>query len=84
MAQIGIPELLVLGVLALIAATIVVVILTATRRSRRNVPAAGPQDDLATRVRRLKEAGRTQQAIFLVRGETGIGQDEAAQFVNSL
>lgn len=40
--------------------------------------------DLATRVRELKAAGRTEQAIFLVRGETGMGQHEAEQFVEVL
>ncbi|MEV0974283.1 ribosomal protein L7/L12 [Microtetraspora glauca] len=45
---------------------------------------AGGHGDLASRVRELKAAGRTEQAIFLVRGETGMGQDEAEIFVNAL
>ncbi|GIH71920.1 hypothetical protein Mth01_41730 [Sphaerimonospora thailandensis] len=40
--------------------------------------------DLATRVRELKAAGRIEQAVFLVRGETGMGQTEAEAFVNTL
>lgn len=40
--------------------------------------------DLATRVRHLKETGRTEQAIHLVRGETGMDEAEATQFVNSI
>ncbi len=47
-------------------------------------PAGGAVPDLATRVRDLKAAGRTEQAVFLVRGETGMGQSEAETFVNAL
>jgi hypothetical protein len=47
-------------------------------------PAAPPRADLATRVRHLKESGQTEQAVFLVRGETGMNHDEATLFVNSL
>lgn len=43
-----------------------------------------PQPDLATRVRELKAAGRVEQAIFLIRGETGMGQAEAEAFLNAL
>ncbi|MFI6793198.1 hypothetical protein ACIBG4_38315 [Nonomuraea sp. NPDC050383] len=45
---------------------------------------AGPAADLATRVRRLKSDGRADQAVFLVRGETGMGHDEAVAFVDSI
>ncbi|MFI6458590.1 hypothetical protein ACIBF6_44475 [Streptosporangium amethystogenes] len=44
--------------------------------------AAGP--DLATRVRELKAAGRAEQAVHLVRGETGMGEREAELFVEAL
>ncbi|GAA5051901.1 hypothetical protein HNP84_006360 [Thermocatellispora tengchongensis] len=37
--------------------------------------------DLAERVRALKAAGRTEQAVFLVRGETGMNEGEASAFV---
>jgi hypothetical protein len=40
--------------------------------------------DLASRVRELKAAGRMEQAVFLVRGETGMGQQEAEAFINAL
>jgi ribosomal protein L7/L12 len=43
---------------------------------------AGP--DLATRVRELKVAGRAEQAVHLVRGETGMGDREAQLFVDSV
>ncbi len=42
------------------------------------------QADLATRVRELLQAGRTEQAIFLVRGETGMDAQAAERFVASL
>ncbi|GAA1270538.1 hypothetical protein GCM10009677_24160 [Sphaerisporangium rubeum] len=51
------------------------------------LPEDAPQDlppDLATRVRRLKAAGRDEQAIFLVRGETGMEEQEARLFVDNL
>lgn len=44
--------------------------------------AMGP--DLATRVRELKAAGRAEQAVHLVRGETGMGEHEAELFVEAL
>ncbi len=42
-------------------------------------PAVGP--DLAGRVRSLKAEGRVEQAVFLVRGETGMNEAEATSFV---
>ncbi|MFF0248768.1 hypothetical protein ACWDR9_29375 [Streptosporangium sandarakinum] len=49
-------------------------------------PVAAPQPaaDLATRVRHLKAAGRAEQAVFLVRGETGMDEADAERFVDSL
>ncbi|MEV0195249.1 ribosomal protein L7/L12 [Nonomuraea sp. NPDC050691] len=40
--------------------------------------------DLAARVRALKGDGRTEQAVFLVRGETGMDHDEATAFVDAV
>ncbi|WP_220183360.1 ribosomal protein L7/L12 [Sphaerisporangium album] len=42
------------------------------------------KDDLATRARGLKADGRAEQAVYLVRGETGMGQEEAEAFVRQL
>ena len=42
------------------------------------------KEDLAARVRRLKADGRRDQAIFLVRGETGMDHDEASAFVDAI
>ena len=53
-------------------------------------PAVGPSarpaigEDLAARVRRLIADGRREQAIFLVRGETGMAHDEASAFVDAI
>ncbi|NAS20174.1 hypothetical protein GT755_00580 [Herbidospora sp. NEAU-GS84] len=49
---------------------------TSTERALQTGP------DLAGRVRELKEAGRTEQAVFLVRGETGMNQEQAEAFVD--
>ncbi|MEU8380321.1 ribosomal protein L7/L12 [Streptosporangium sp. NPDC048865] len=46
------------------------------------IAVTGP--DLATRVRELKAAGRAEQAVHLVRGETGMGEREAELFVEAL
>ncbi|MBN6054878.1 ribosomal protein L7/L12, partial [Nonomuraea sp. RK-328] len=46
--------------------------------------AARHTTDLAARVRALKADGRTEQAVFLVRGETGMDHDEATAFVDSV
>ncbi|WP_205302750.1 ribosomal protein L7/L12 [Nonomuraea montanisoli] len=48
------------------------------------VQPAGHTADLAARVRALKRDGRTEQAVFLVRGETGMDHDEATAFVDSV
>ncbi|WP_245656582.1 ribosomal protein L7/L12 [Microtetraspora fusca] len=48
------------------------------------VDPSAPRGDLASRVRELKAAGRAEQAVFLVRGETGMTQAEAEIFVNAL
>jgi hypothetical protein len=45
---------------------------------------AAPRDDLAARVRALKADGRAEQAVLLVRGETGMSQSEAEIFVESI
>ncbi|RBQ18813.1 hypothetical protein DP939_16495 [Spongiactinospora rosea] len=39
---------------------------------------------LAGRARELKASGRFEQAVHLVRGETGMGQSEATAFVSAL
>ena len=75
--------------LIFLAIFLVAVLLNAARRSRirdQRQPMAliAPATTLATRVRNLKEMGRTEQAVFLVRGETGMDESEAIRFVSSL
>jgi ribosomal protein L7/L12 len=42
------------------------------------------REDLAARVRALKAGGRAEQAVLLVRGETGMSQAEAETFVEAI
>ncbi|MEU6431850.1 ribosomal protein L7/L12 [Microbispora sp. NPDC046973] len=60
--------------------------LTEALASGRPLPVAPAhgRPDLASRVRELKAAGRGEQAVFLVRGETGMGQSEAERFVEAI
>jgi ribosomal protein L7/L12 len=49
------------------------------------IPGTTPSPiDLASRARELKASGRSQQAVMLVRDETGMGQAEAEAFINAL
>ncbi|MFI9554041.1 ribosomal protein L7/L12 [Nonomuraea endophytica] len=50
---------------------------------RPSLPRRGT-GDLAGRVRNLVAEGHRQQAIYLVRGETGMAEDEAERFITSL
>lgn len=50
-------------------------------------PGAGPRPtgpDLATRARALKADGHREQAVLLVREETGMNHDEASAFVDAI
>ncbi|MEV7014067.1 hypothetical protein [Streptosporangium sp. NPDC051022] len=44
----------------------------------------GGVPDLAARVRDLKASGRAEQAVLLVRGETGMAEADAWRFVDSI
>ncbi|OUC82557.1 hypothetical protein CA984_41195, partial [Streptosporangium minutum] len=48
------------------------------------LPPPGYGADLATRVRLLKTAGRSAQAVLLVRGETGMSEPDAQRFVDAI
>lgn len=57
----------------------------AAGRPRRQRPiTTGASGDLAGRVRKLVRDGYGEQAVLLVRGETGMSQDEAERFIASL
>ncbi|MER6951192.1 hypothetical protein ABT294_44980 [Nonomuraea sp. NPDC000554] len=82
--NVGIIELLIIaGFLLGIAAVIAVIVFVAVKVARRAAPNA-PRGDLAARVRQLKASGRTEQAIHLVCGETGMDQMAATRFVESI
>jgi hypothetical protein len=69
---------------AVITVAIIYLIILAVRltRSPRNRPA--PTTDLVDQARELKAMGQIQEAVFLVRGETGMSHRAATRFVNRL
>ncbi|GII55632.1 hypothetical protein Pth03_40210 [Planotetraspora thailandica] len=86
MASIGPIELIVLGLLLVLAVCFVgFIIFVGARVVRARGPFGGAGSngslDLATKVRGLKAQGRFEQAMFLVRGETGFSEEEARSFV---
>ncbi|MER6951193.1 hypothetical protein ABT294_44985 [Nonomuraea sp. NPDC000554] len=76
------PGLIVLTVV--ITAAIIWLILLAVRLTKhpRNRPA--PSSDLVDQARELKAHGQIQEAVFLVRGETGMSHRAATRFVSRL
>lgn len=58
--------------------------LAAGRLPRQRPITRGTNGDLAGRVRKLIQDGYGEQAVLLVRGETGMSQDEAERFIASL
>ncbi|GII27481.1 hypothetical protein [Planotetraspora mira] len=87
MAGIGAPELVIIVlVLALAGSLVGFVIFMSGRAARARRPFDGSVShgsfDLATKVRGLKSQGRYEQAVLLVRGETGFGEEEARSFVD--
>jgi hypothetical protein len=88
MASLGATELVIIGVLILTLAVAFVgfVIFVGVRvmRARRPFDGSGSHGsfDLATKVRGLKSQGRYEQAVLLVRGETGLVEEEARSFVD--
>ncbi|MFD0884650.1 hypothetical protein ACFQ08_08805 [Streptosporangium algeriense] len=97
MPNLGPTELLVIG-LVLIAffGGIVAFLVLLIRRSSRPAmflshpaepPSALPRHggaDLAARVHDLKISGRAEQAVLLVRGETGMTEPDARRFVDAV
>jgi hypothetical protein len=76
------PTLILLSVLVT-AAVIWLIVLAArlTRRPRNRLTASA---DLADQARELKSTGQLQEAVFLVRGETGMSHRAASRFVRKL
>ncbi|MEU5863433.1 hypothetical protein ABZ815_19850 [Nonomuraea sp. NPDC047529] len=69
---------------AVVVAAVIWLIILAVRltKSPRNRP--NPSVDLVDQARELKAVGQIQEAVFLVRGETGMSQRAASRFVNRL
>ncbi|WP_433444491.1 hypothetical protein [Nonomuraea sp. CA-141351] len=69
---------------AVITALAIWLIILAVRLTQRPRNRPGISVDLVDQVRELKALGQIQEAVFLVRGETGMSQRSAARFVNRL
>ncbi|MGP3919210.1 hypothetical protein [Nonomuraea sp. 10N515B] len=80
--EIATPSIIALT--AVITATAIWLIIVAARLTQRPRNRPNPSDDLVDQARELKALGQIQEAVFLVRGETGMSQSAAARFVNRL
>ncbi|WP_226900379.1 hypothetical protein [Nonomuraea phyllanthi] len=69
---------------AVVTALAIWLIIAAARLTRRPRNRPGIRVELVDQVRELKALGQIQEAVFLVRGETGMSQHAAARFVNRL
>ncbi|MEV4108336.1 hypothetical protein [Nonomuraea sp. NPDC049695] len=69
---------------AVAAALAIWLIIVAVRLTQRPRNRPGIRVDLVDQARELKALGQIQEAVFLVRGETGMSQRAAARFVNRL
>lgn len=67
-----------------VTAVIIGLIWLATRLTRNPRNSLVPSLDLAEQARELKRSGQLQEAVFLVRGETGMSHRAAARFVRRL
>ncbi|WP_214319876.1 hypothetical protein [Nonomuraea sediminis] len=76
------PGLIALTVV--VTATAIWLIVLAARLTRRPRNRLIPADDLADQAREMKAHGQIQEAVFLVRGETGMSQRAAVRFVRRL
>ncbi|MER7208832.1 hypothetical protein [Streptosporangium sp. NPDC000239] len=97
MPNLGPTELVIIGlILILFFGGIIAALVLLVRRSSRPAtflphpaqpPSATPRRggaDLASRVHDLKTSGRAEQAVLLVRGETGMTEPDARRFVDAV
>ncbi|MFI7132722.1 hypothetical protein ACIBQ1_44080 [Nonomuraea sp. NPDC050153] len=68
----------------MITALAIWLIIMAARLTRHPRNRPGVSAGLVDQARELKALGRLQEAVFLVRGETGMSQRAAARFVDRL
>lgn len=76
------PSIIALTAVITAAAIWLIILAARLTRNPRNRP--GISIDLVDQARELKALGQIQEAVFLVRGETGMSQRAAARFVNRL
>jgi hypothetical protein len=69
---------------AVVTAAIIYLIILAVRLTQRPRNRPAPSIDLVDQARELKAMGQMQEAVFLVRGETGMSHRAATRFVNRL
>ncbi|GAA3626947.1 hypothetical protein GCM10022419_135440 [Nonomuraea rosea] len=69
---------------AVVTAAAIWLIILAVRLTKRPRNRPNPSIDLVDQAREMKALGQIQEAVFLVRGETGMSQRAAARFVNRL
>ncbi|MEO3868267.1 hypothetical protein ABGB18_05490 [Nonomuraea sp. B12E4] len=74
----------IIALTAVVTAAAIWTIILAARLTRRPRNRLAPSVDLVDQARELKAHGQIQEAVFLVRGETGMSQRAAARFVNRL
>ncbi|MFG1969580.1 hypothetical protein ACGFJC_09660 [Nonomuraea fuscirosea] len=80
--DIAAPSLVALTAVVTAGAIWLIILAVRLTKSPRNRP--GISVDLVDQVRELKALGQIQEAVFFVRGETGMSQRAAARFVNRL
>ncbi|MFD1932391.1 MULTISPECIES: hypothetical protein [Nonomuraea] len=68
----------------LVTAVILFLIFLAVRLTRRPRNRLIPALDVTDQARELKATGQFQEAVFLVRGETGMSHRAATRFVRKL
>ncbi|MEU4572740.1 hypothetical protein [Nonomuraea sp. NPDC023979] len=72
------------AITAVVTIVIIYLIILAARLTRRPRNRPAPNPDLVEQAREMKAMGQIQEAVFLVRGETGMSHRAATRFVNRL
>ncbi|MFI7454166.1 hypothetical protein ACIBQX_42210 [Nonomuraea sp. NPDC049714] len=67
-----------------VTAAIILLIVLAVRLTRNPRNSPTPNPGLVDQAREMKAMGQIQEAVFLVRGETGMSHRAATRFVNRL
>ncbi|MFC5835354.1 hypothetical protein [Nonomuraea insulae] len=80
--EIATPSIVALTAVVTAAAIWLIILAVRLTRNPRNRPSVSV--DLVDQARELKALGQIQEAVFLVRGETGMSQRAAARYVNRL